>query len=149
MPVDLDQVRAQRAFQAAGAARTQGAANAFLDEARRLPTVFRTNGLLAGWGLLLARSWMLRACLEEHLRMLHPRSFPKLEAVFSPREGVEPLSTNELQSLTKEAILFAGWLKRAGEAVCDSGSGERADESSRESLPDEPGRPDELSGGSP
>lgn len=129
MPIDLEQTRASRAFTAVrglGEAERGG----FLKDARKLPTFLRTNGLLASYarrprsgsgggggsekGQLATELW---EALEEHLEERHAGAFAKLIALFGngDEEG-GTLTTLELQRLTAEAVVFAGWLKRAAEA---------------------------------
>jgi CRISPR/Cas system CMR-associated protein Cmr5 small subunit len=121
MPVDREQERAARAF-----ARVQGIGAGdrtdFLQKARELPAILRTNGLLAGWAYLQAKHQAVADALREHLEARHPAACGKLTALFgSGQPGGGRLTTLELQRLTAEAVVYAGWLKRAAEAVCNVG----------------------------
>ncbi|MFW6012338.1 MAG: type III-B CRISPR module-associated protein Cmr5 [bacterium] len=130
MPVDLEQLRAKAAFRAALAALNGGGGDDFLGQARRLPVLLRTNGLLASWAYLKAKERevaVIRGALREHLRERHPEHLAKVDVLFEQDDAPEPenrLSAMELQALTTEALAFAGWLKRAAEGVCSTGSGD-------------------------
>lgn len=127
MPVDLEQVRATRAFAAAAEAVREDRAATFLGAARRLPEMLRTNGLLAGWAFLLAKEngdrgrAGVRESLSRHLGERFGERAAALDALFAGSPPISPLSTVELQRLAGEAVLYAGWLKRAAEALCDTG----------------------------
>lgn len=126
MPVDLEQLRASRAFAAANEARPGGAAE-FLGTARRLPEMLRTNGLLAAWAYLLAKEngeagrRKVRESLAAHLENRFGEPARALGKLFAGDPPAEPLPALELQRLAAEAVTYAGWLKRAAEAVCDTG----------------------------
>ncbi len=129
MAVDLDLVRARNAFAAAQAVGSCDR-ETFLNLSRKLPAMLQTNGLLAAWAFLLAREGggdqSVRAICRRHLGDAELSALEvavgKLDAVFAGgRPPADPLSGPELQRLTAETIAFAGWLKRAAEAVSDTG----------------------------
>jgi CRISPR/Cas system CMR-associated protein Cmr5 small subunit len=122
--MNLDQIRAQHAYQAAAGENTD-----FLNLARSLPQMLQTNGLLATWAFLLARNEsphrsVLKA-LVIHLQgegLLAVELTDPKEILLSAWLGRErPLGTSDLQRLTSETVAFAGWIKRAAEALCDHG----------------------------
>lgn len=121
-----DQVRARNAFQF-----VQGPIqdpDDLLALARKLPVMLQTNGLLATWAHLLAKNGseyeQALTALTSHLRSLGLAGEVTPEALFGlwvdARRG---LSSLELRRRTAEAIEFSVWLKRAAEALCDTGSG--------------------------
>lgn len=125
MALDREQERAARAFAWVLRLDTDGKRTKFLGEARELPTVLRTNGLLAGWAFVQAKRPAVEPALREHLEARQPGAFGKVVRLFeSGAAGGEVLGTLELQRLTAEAIVYAGWLKRAAEAVCNAGDRE-------------------------
>lgn len=130
--MDLDQLRAHRAF--TYVQNLPGHRSEFLALARKLPFMLHTNGLLATWAHLLAKrkkdpekDFVLQA-LSTHLREASPRLglgiAPAGEAqkVFDrwvdARDGLTGLA---LRKNTAEALAFSVWLKRAAEALCDTG----------------------------
>lgn len=129
--MNLEQVRAHNAF--SFAQRIGGDAD-FLRLARKLPVMLHTNGLLATWAHLLAskRTKIAEALLEhfqqEGVPVLHPRGNGPLEVFTQEWTGDDGLSGLELRRLTAEAVLYAVWLKRAAEALCDTGEAEPAEE---------------------
>lgn len=148
--ISRDQVRAANAFAAVGSFRGDG--DKYLALARRLPVIFQTNGLLAGWAHLLAKAKgadpgrsehaAVAEALLAHLRheaihlvaaggggaqevfrgWIEPEVAPPGSAPPATPPAT-PLGTGELQALTGEAIEYAGWLKRAAEALL-AGAGE-------------------------
>lgn len=143
--VDLELLRARHAFRhTGGLCRERRDRAEVLSLARKLPEMLQTNGLLATWAYLRAKEGenpacgKLRRALEEHMGSEElaplPDLLPKLEAVFSSGGPAEEriLSGPELRRLTSEAILQAGWLKRAAEALCGepepAGEGEPEEE---------------------
>lgn len=133
--VNLEQIRAQRAFSCATVAAGFEDKNReeFLSLAKDLPAMFQNNGLLATWAFFLSKDKTahaaLSAALLEHLQK-HFRD-PQLE--FTVVEALAPseaftnywtragkeLNGAQLMQLTAEAVAFSGWLKRAAEALCD------------------------------
>jgi CRISPR/Cas system CMR-associated protein Cmr5 small subunit len=122
--MNLEQVRAQHAYEAAADQDPD-----FLNLARSLPQMLQTNGLLATWAFLLAKDEnphrsVLKAFvthLEGEALLPAGQTNPK-EILLSSWLGREhPLGTSDLQRLTSETIAFAGWIKRAAEALCDQG----------------------------
>jgi CRISPR/Cas system CMR-associated protein Cmr5 small subunit len=122
-----EQVRAHNAFQS-----VQGVTqkkDELLALARKLPVMFQTNGLLATWAHLLAKSKegsehvQVLAALASHFRSLALAGEGAPGELFnswvSTQEG---LSSQGLRRCTTEAIEFAVWLKRAAEALCDTGN---------------------------
>lgn len=118
--MNLEQTRAQHAFEAAAGKNAE-----FLNLARGLPQMLQTNGLLATWAFLLAKGesshLALLRSLASHLRsegiglVREPDAKRLLTSEWTdPRTGPA-----QLQRLTAEVIAFAGWLKRASEALSD------------------------------
>ena len=133
MAIDLELVRARNAFEAAQkkAAAPPKERSGFLNLARKLPAMLQTNGLLASCAFLFAKNEPERKAVREacrshldhaELASLHAAA-AKLDEVFKPSRAAarRPLTGPELQRLTAETIAFAGWLKRAAEATCDTG----------------------------
>jgi CRISPR type III-B/RAMP module-associated protein Cmr5 len=122
-----DQIRARNAFQS-----VQGVTQKkeeLLALARKLPVMFQTNGLLATWAHLLAKSKegseheKVLAALAGHFRSLGLAGNAAPVALFNSWIAAqEGLSSYELRRRTAEAIEFTVWLKRAAEALCDTGS---------------------------
>ncbi len=123
MNQNLMQIRTAHAFEEAAQHAND---EKFLALAQELPMMFQMNGFLATWAFLLAKkkeehqktlTALLRHFQEPRLNLPLPHNHNDPHALFlrwiGEREGVEPLSTVELQRLTEEAIEFAGWLKRA------------------------------------
>lgn len=138
---NLEQIRAQKAFDQAGKAARYDDSDRkeFLSLARSLPSMFQNNGLLATWAFLLskkdkkAHQALLNTMLKHfqaHFRSadlefttvesLHPEQVLINYWVRSGRE----LKGEQLMLLTAEAIAFSGWLKRAAEALCDKEGGQ-------------------------
>jgi CRISPR/Cas system CMR-associated protein Cmr5 small subunit len=121
-----DQVRARNAFQFVQGPIQKPAD--LLALARKLPVMLQTNGLLATWAHLLAKKGseyeQALTVLTRHLQSLGLAGDTAPEALFNgwvdARNG---LSSVELRRRTAEGIEFSVWLKRAAEAVCDTGSG--------------------------
>ena len=138
--MNRDQVRARNAFGFVPARLTSSPAD-FLQLVRKLPVMLQTNGLLATWAYLLAKEKKDRQdiakALLEHLRDsgVAPASASRDARAVFLNDWTGPqarLGTGELRRLTAEAIIYAGWLKRAAEAVCDTGpTGASARESGR------------------
>ena len=129
--VDLDQVRARHAFARMGpVAEREGLRAEVLALARRLPEMLQTNGLLAAWAFLLAKRERepareeLEEAIREHLvdeAVGLSRDVGKLDRIFADEGGGDDrptLSGHELRRLSAEAVVYAGWLKRAAEALC-------------------------------
>jgi CRISPR/Cas system CMR-associated protein Cmr5 small subunit len=129
--MDLDQLRAHHAFTYVQG--LQGDRSDFLTLARKLPFMLHTNGLLATWAHLLAKKkarengFVLQA-LSTHLRAVAARlrldvpSAGDAHAIFdrwvSSQGGLTGFA---LRKNTAEALALSLWLKRAAEALCDTG----------------------------
>lgn len=122
--MNLEQIRAQHAFEAAA-----GKDAEFLNLARSLPQMLRTNGLLATWAFLLAKGkgkaesphQAVLKNLASHLRSEGiglVRETDEKRLLLSEWTGPQT-GAAQLQRLTAEAIAYAGWLKRASEALSD------------------------------
>jgi len=133
--INLEQIRAQRAFaQAETAARFEDKdREEYLSQAKNLPAMFQNNGLLATWAFFLSKDKKphrtLLAALLEHFqkRFRDPQlEFTVVERL-EPKEAlisywthpVKKLNGLQLMQLTAEAVAFSGWLKRAAEALCE------------------------------
>jgi CRISPR/Cas system CMR-associated protein Cmr5 small subunit len=130
--MNLEQVRAQGAFafvQTFGLEHA-GERGAFLGLAQSLPAMLQTNGLLAAWAHLLAKGAKkaehreIARALLEHLRPLGlaPAAGDAAGALTAwwtaPASGG---SGRALRRATAEAIAYSVWLKRAAEALLDTG----------------------------
>jgi CRISPR/Cas system CMR-associated protein Cmr5 small subunit len=130
--MNVEQVRAQLAFTFVQTLARQdaGTRSAFLNLARSLPVMLQTNGLLAAWAHLLAKGAkkpeyreMARALLE-HLRgrRLAPATGTARDALTGwwaqPASGA---TGRALRQTTAEAIAYSVWLKRAAEALLETG----------------------------
>ncbi len=121
-----DQVRARNAFRSVqGVTRKK---DELLALARKLPVMFQTNGLLATWAHLLAKSkegsehTQVLAALAGHFRSQGLAGEGDPSALFNSWVDENGgLSSHDLRRRTAEAIEFAVWLKRAAEALCDTG----------------------------
>ncbi|HEY2292147.1 MAG TPA: type III-B CRISPR module-associated protein Cmr5 [Thermoanaerobaculia bacterium] len=129
--MDLDQLRAHNAFayvQNLGANRSD-----FLALARKLPFMLHTNGLLATWAHLLAKkkereNVLVLQALSAHLRAAASRlglgiastgdAWKIFEDWVDAQHGLTGLA---LRKSSAEALAFSIWLKRAAEALCDTG----------------------------
>ena len=126
MLMHRDQVRARNAFRSVqGVTRKK---DELLALARKLPVMLQTNGLLATWAHLLAKSKQgseheqALAALAGHLRSLGLAGDGTSQELFDSWVHAERgLSSRDLRRRTAEAIEFAVWLKRAAEALCDTG----------------------------
>jgi len=129
--VDLEQLRARHAFARIGpVAQREGLRADVLALARRLPEMLQTNGLLASWAFLLAKRDReparkeLEEAIREHLvdgAVGLSGDAGKLDGIFDVEGGGDDrptLSGHELRRLSAEAVVYAGWLKRAAEALC-------------------------------
>jgi hypothetical protein len=129
--VNLEQVRAHDAFTFVQGL-PAGQRRDFLQLARKLPVMLQTNGLLAAWAHLLAKSGSAsaehRSAVEALLAHLASRGLAaggqEPEAAFlgwtSPEPG-QGLSGLRLRELSAEALAYSVWLKRAAGALCDTG----------------------------
>lgn len=94
----------------------------FLSLARSLPVMFQTNGLLATWAHLLAKKGeeydKTLDALMEYFGDRGMSTGTDGKAVF--HEWIQ-LASFELRRRTAEAIEYAVWIKRAAEALCDTG----------------------------
>lgn len=135
--VDLEQLRASHAFGRIGPLSTkEELRDGLLGLARRLPEMLQINGLLATWAFLQTKQEreparkQLEAALSAHLRdeaLGLTEVVAKLDGVFSPAGGDgSTLSGEELRRLSAEAVIYAGWLKRAAEARCATAAEEVA-----------------------
>ena len=130
--MDLDQHRAHSAFtyvQGLDRHRSE-----FLALARKLPFMLHTNGLLATWAHLLAKphkapeNRLALEVLSSHLRTVAGRlgltiaptgdAGTIFDGWVSPQHGLTGFA---LRQNTAEALAFSIWLKRAAEALCDTG----------------------------
>jgi CRISPR/Cas system CMR-associated protein Cmr5 small subunit len=134
--MNLEQIRAGRAFKVAEAAAQGNHGDDFLALGRELPTMLQRNGLLATWSFLLSKrksgegekapALALNALLSHlsasEIGLVAPPARDAL-ALFRDQwtSRDSSLSGLELRRLTAEALLFAGWLKRAAETLCGSG----------------------------
>lgn len=130
----LDQQRARLAFDFVQQLSEEDK-KAFLPLARKLPVMFQTNGLLATWAHLLAKDEREhRKALHAMVSYLAPREPREADRTADARtlfgrwlrgdtqgEPVSALSGSELRERTAQAIEYAVWLKRAAEAICDTG----------------------------
>jgi CRISPR/Cas system CMR-associated protein Cmr5 small subunit len=122
--MNLEQIRAQHAFEAAA-----GKDADFLNLARSLPQMLQTNGLLGTWAFLLARARKERShadvlrALADHLRseaiaLIGERAVDPKSVLLT--EWTKPeVGSGLLQDVAAEALSYAGWLKRAAEALSD------------------------------
>ena len=132
---NLEQIRANYAFQIA--TQVHGETNnnysdKFLSLARNLPTMFQNNGLLATWAFLLSKN------KDEHKKISESicRFFKKPDffcdvlpdnldnkTIFTQywTDTSSGFNSALLQQFTQEAIALSVWLKRAAEALCDTG----------------------------
>lgn len=124
----LEQIRAKYAFEIASQV---GQNKEFLSLARNIPSMLQTNGLLATWAFLLAKD------KPEHRRIRQSlfAHFTSDGCNLSVPDNLNDTSiftdywTNNnsgdrgliLREFTQEAIAFSVWLKRAAEALCDTG----------------------------
>jgi CRISPR/Cas system CMR-associated protein Cmr5 small subunit len=124
----LDQVRARNAFGFVLEGSRIGDPGDFLQLARKLPAMLQTNGFLATWAHLLAKNKAEHKAVTEvfleHFRDSEIRYIdgPKCDAgeMFKVWTGPD-VGMARLQKLTAEAVIFSVWLKRAAEALCDTG----------------------------
>ncbi|MCB0260980.1 MAG: type III-B CRISPR module-associated protein Cmr5 [Calditrichaeota bacterium] len=129
--INLDQVRAQRAFDKATHVSSPNSgidSKEYLGLARSLPAMFQNNGLLATWAFMLSKkdknhfNALLKALLD-HFRdpqiNLGTSQADVVRVFTDDWTGPQPLDGTQLMRLTSEAIAFSGWLKRAAEALCD------------------------------
>lgn len=129
--ISLDQIRAHRAFAAAEAvvADDNLSNDEFLSLARSLPAMFQNNGFLATWAFLLSKNGEI---YTKVLNLLVEHFNDEYVNVDLPDGETDPHQlllcwtqqngnfTNQgLMDLTREALLFSGWIKRAAEALCD------------------------------
>lgn len=127
----LDQVRARNAFGFVLEGVQAGNLGDFLQLARKLPAMLQTNGFLATWAHLLSKNkaehqavarGFLRHFRDSEIHLItDPARDAKrmfIDIWTGPRQG---LGTADFQKLTAEAVVFAVWLKRAAEALCDTG----------------------------
>jgi CRISPR type III-B/RAMP module-associated protein Cmr5 len=117
----LDQKRAKAAFGYVQAL-SPAVKKDFLSLARSLPVMFQTNGLLATWAHLLAKKGQeydkTLEALMQYFRQGDTNMETEAKAVF--RQWTQ-LASLDLRQRTAEAIEYAVWLKRAAEALCDTG----------------------------
>jgi hypothetical protein len=130
--VNLDQVRANRAFREALRVAQGGAREGYLRLARTLPAMFQNNGFLATWAFLLSKEkgtephyGFTLKIMVEHLRDVNlglqiPDGL-NAYSLFAAQwtNPTNPIGGDELMRLTRESIVFSGWLKRGAEAFCD------------------------------
>jgi len=122
--MNLEQIRAQNAFEAAS-----GKDADFLNLARSLPQMLQTNGLLGTWAFLLAKAGKERShadvvnALAKHLRsegieLIGERAVEPKSVLLT--EWTKPEASSDLlQDVAAEALAYAGWLKRAAEALSE------------------------------
>jgi CRISPR/Cas system CMR-associated protein Cmr5 small subunit len=127
----LDQVRARNAFGFVLEGVQADSLGDFLQLARKLPAMLQTNGFLATWAHLLAKNEVehkemakafLRHFRDAEINLVADRERDAklmfIQVWTVPGHGVGAAG---LQKLTAEAVVFAVWLKRAAEALCDTG----------------------------
>ncbi len=125
--MNLDQVRADDAFSFVQGLAKGEEQEKFLGIARKLPAMLQTNGLLATWAYLLSKKKVEGRAAEALLAHFR-RAGLDVPAEGAPtdvftRVWVRPgLSSRRLRQLTHEAIVYSVWLKRAAEALCDTGA---------------------------
>jgi CRISPR/Cas system CMR-associated protein Cmr5 small subunit len=99
--------------------------NKFLALARKLPVMLQTNGLFATWAHLLAKDKEEhRDALNALTQFFHFRDAElptDREKLFQQWIDDAPLDGPELRRWTAEAIEYSVWLKRAAEALLDTG----------------------------
>ena len=131
--INLEQIRAHRAFEKATAVAEQNYHEEFLSLAQNLPAMFQNNGLLATWAFLLskkgegAKGAAQQEILETLLTHFRDSQFDlgvansDVVRVFVEEwtVGATSLDGIKLMKLTAEAVAFSGWLKRAAESLCD------------------------------
>ncbi len=134
--MDLDQLRAHHAFTYVQDDLGEHRAD-FLALARKLPFMLHTNGLLATWAHLLAKKKdpeaLVLQALATHLRALALRLGLDVLAEGAARkifdrwvDARHGLTGFALRKNTAEALAFSVWLKRAAEALCDTGESEHS-----------------------
>ena len=134
---NLEQIRAHHAFEKAKFVLdnylpdNQKFVDEFLNLARKLPSMFQWNGLLATWAFLLAKAMkdpvyeFTSKLLLEHLRNnIFNFNIPdeiSVNDIFTEHwVSVDTELTGiQLKELTQEANAISGWLKKAAEAMCD------------------------------
>lgn len=130
---NLQLIRAELAFSIVKGITDTIEQQKFLSLARRAPTMFQTNGLLATWAFLLKKSrcehTKIMESIIEYFQIIRLNDLNQTnpKTIFLNWIGhdmVQPLSGQELMIRTREAIIFSGWLKRAAEAYCDAGGDE-------------------------
>ena len=137
--------------------------------ARQLPQMLQVNGLLASWAFLLAKGKpQHRAALAALVSHLAERGLVDPEELGRPMAAVgdsqpdsitaspqaaqavllfwlnadhEALSSHHLRRLTAEAIAYAGWLRKAAEALLLGAPSQEASGAPEE--PTEPETPEE------
>lgn len=128
--ISLEQIRAHRAFGRADDIAEkwpEKEREKFLSLARSLPAMFQNNGFLATWAFLLSKgekehkavlSLLITHLKSEDFDLNLPRNTDdahELLMYWTDRN----LSNEHLMELTREALIFSGWIKRAAEALCD------------------------------
>jgi hypothetical protein len=93
--------------------------------------MLQTNGLLAAWAFLVAKQERAREDLSRALLrhfqdqqvglVTGSASLTAQDALLRLWTGPQAAGPAALRRLTAEAIVYAGWLKRAAEAICDTG----------------------------
>ena len=126
--MNLDQIRAADAFSfVQPIAGNKDLAEAFLGLARKLPVMLQTNGLLASWAHLVSKKGAeygkTAEALLQHLQkvgLAEPQPADPRRVLLEVWTG-SALTGDTLRRLTQESIIYAVWLKRAAEALCDRG----------------------------
>jgi CRISPR/Cas system CMR-associated protein Cmr5 small subunit len=102
----------------------------FLQLTRKFPVLLQTNGLLAAWAYLLAKG----GSAQDYARALaaHFREAPVALPALAPGDSAAILNAwtrltgSQLRQLTAETLAYSTWLKRAAEAICDTGDNREA-----------------------
>lgn len=126
--MNLDQIRAHRAFEKALLVGS-GGREGYLSLARTLPAMFQNDGFLATWAFLLSKKEpqhgaMLEIMLEHFRDSNFDLKIPeRMDAyhLFADywTNPDSPVGSDALMKLTRESIIFSGWVKRGAEAFCD------------------------------
>lgn len=137
MRKNLEQLRAENAFKFIEKVQNK---KEIMDIAKRLPTMFHTNGLLATFAFLLKNEDKLKMKkdgmeinlidnLIKHLKKTNRKAIPddfKKEMIFNGDNAWiddSNFETTDFFIITDEMIKYATWLKRAAEALATDQTG--------------------------